>query len=385
MCSTDVKAGTVQAREHLKRKGHPKSDRLLGSGANQARRALREHVCELSRFESNVRDPTFSFVPGYLSSRRIRPTAHLSMQTKTIPTSRPEMYKAQRPWKNISLAISTTIAPFLLAACNLGAAGVTPTVVADTMTPTYDSVSMLTGIAPSPSPLVIPSSAAQSTLGPLLFMGSVTPIVTETPAPIIYPTSAPNLCDVAGFVEDVTIPDGTDIVAGTSFKKTWRLSNAGTCTWTSDYDVVYSSGDQMGGDSSVSIGTDSVAPGDTVDVSVKLVAPSDPGEYIGYWLLRNASGDIFGIGAGNYTFYVDINVTAATVTSTPTVTSTARTSTPTPQPSLAATSTPLLATSTPTATQVVPTATSTNLPTATASDTPVPATSTPSSTASSAP
>ena len=304
------------------------------------------------------------------------------MRSEIMSANGPATYQDQRRVKIVSVAISTLLASVLLTACNLGAGTASQETATSTLTPEYTNEPLLTGIAPSPSPLVIPSSAAQSTLGPVIFTGSLTPIITEPPSPIIYPTSAPNLCDVAGFVEDVTIPDGTDIAAGTSFKKTWRLRNAGTCTWTPDYDVVYSSGDKMGGDSSVSIGADSVAPGDTVDVSVKLVAPADPGEYIGYWLLRNASGEIFGIGSGNYTFYVDINVTAATVTSTPTKTATASTPTPTTQSSLAATST-RSATPTLTATHAQATATSTNLPTATASGTPIPASSTPTSTATS--
>jgi hypothetical protein len=52
-----------------------------------------------------------------------------------------------------------------------------------------------------------------------------------------------------------------------------------------------------------------VQPGETVDVAVKLVAPEDPGDYRGYWMLRNAYGGIFGVGSeANKPFWVDIEV-----------------------------------------------------------------------------
>lgn len=41
----------------------------------------------------------------------------------------------------------------------------------------------------------------------------------------------------------------------------------------------------------------SVAPGQTVDIPVNLIAPRLPGSYRGEWLLRNTSGASFGVGA----------------------------------------------------------------------------------------
>jgi hypothetical protein len=46
-----------------------------------------------------------------------------------------------------------------------------------------------------------------------------------------------------------------------------------------------------------------------VDISVNLSAPSSEGAYRGYWLLRNASGVLFGLGPSDRDpFYVDIKV-----------------------------------------------------------------------------
>ncbi|MBI3738817.1 MAG: hypothetical protein HY258_07205 [Chloroflexi bacterium] len=120
--------------------------------------------------------------------------------------------------------------------------------------------------------------------------------------------SAETTCDRAQFIADVTVPDGTTFAPGTAFKKTWRLKNIGTCTWTTSYSLVFDTGEKMGGPSPVIL-PNSVAPGQTVDVSVNLIAPDAPGHYIGYWKFKNASGVLFGIGStANKSWWVEINV-----------------------------------------------------------------------------
>ena len=115
-------------------------------------------------------------------------------------------------------------------------------------------------------------------------------------------------CDAAAFVADVTVPDGSVFAANATFTKTWRLKNVGTCTWNTSYSLVFVQGSQMGGPASVAF-TQSVAPGQTVDLSVNLTAPASNGQYQGYWALKNASGTVFGIGVyANQPFWVLINV-----------------------------------------------------------------------------
>jgi hypothetical protein len=134
---------------------------------------------------------------------------------------------------------------------------------------------------------------------------SLTPEPTRTPEP---PTPTPRPCDWAEFVGDVSVKDGTVFSPDTSFTKIWRLKNIGTCTWTTDYDLVFDSGDQMGGENNIPL-PDNVRPGETVDLSVDLVAPGEAGKYTGRWQLRNADGKLFGIGAGNDNpFWVYIEV-----------------------------------------------------------------------------
>jgi hypothetical protein len=118
-------------------------------------------------------------------------------------------------------------------------------------------------------------------------------------------------CDWAQFVTDVTVPDGTKYDPGTAFKKTWRLKNIGTCTWTTSYSLVFESGAQMGASASVKFPSE-VRPGQTIDISVDMTAPTAAGHYRGYWKFKNASGVLFGIGyTANRPWWVDINVTSS--------------------------------------------------------------------------
>jgi len=142
-----------------------------------------------------------------------------------------------------------------------------------------------------------------------------------TPPPSDTPTSTPTQqpptdsipCDKALFVSE-TIPDNTAFAANAPFTKTWRMRNVGSCTWTTSYALVFDHGSQMGGAASISL-TGSVAPGQEVDLTVSLQAPSTAGSYTGNWRLRNASGVLFYTTSSD-TFTVKIVVNPPTPTPT---------------------------------------------------------------------
>ena len=122
-------------------------------------------------------------------------------------------------------------------------------------------------------------------------------IATPTPAvpvPVVVPAQQTVTSCVNGmvFAADITIPDGYRLYQGQAFTKTWRVKNTGTCTWTPDYSFVYVTGDQMSG-RNINVPT-TVAPGQTVDLSVNLIAPYGDGSYRGYWQMRSPQGSNFG-------------------------------------------------------------------------------------------
>ena len=67
-------------------------------------------------------------------------------------------------------------------------------------------------------------------------------------------------------------------------------------------------GDQMGGPASQQLTNGTVAPGQTIDVSVDLVAPGSNGTYKGNWKLREPGGAAFALSTGP--FWVQIKTGA---------------------------------------------------------------------------
>jgi ABC-type amino acid transport substrate-binding protein len=116
------------------------------------------------------------------------------------------------------------------------------------------------------------------------------------------PTATPLVC-VNGmkFVADITYGDNNMknppfVRPGDGFVKTWRVQNTGTCTWTPNYRLVYAYGNvtaaQMSGQS-VNIPAN-VAPGQSIDLSVTLIAPQELLTYQGFWQIENAASQRFG-------------------------------------------------------------------------------------------
>ena len=121
--------------------------------------------------------------------------------------------------------------------------------------------------------------------------------------------------DQAAYVTDVTLPDNTPLAPGEPFVKTWRVHNIGTCPWGPNYALVLVGGEPMGGLAAVPL-PQVVQPGSEIDLSISLVAPTNPGVYRGEWKLQNGHGVMFG-SRGNYPFYVQIMVGGVTDTPTP--------------------------------------------------------------------
>ena len=152
---------------------------------------------------------------------------------------------------------------------------------------------------------------------PTAVLPNQTIIPTQTPTQtLVFATTAASsstlvstpktYCDWVSFVKDVTIPDATIWIQGTSLTKTWRLKNIGNCTWTPDYSLTFNSGVQMGAPYAVSL-PGYVRPGETVDVSVNITVPETPGHYVGYWMLKSPSGALFGYGdRADKPFFIDL-------------------------------------------------------------------------------
>ncbi len=219
-----------------------------------------------------------------------------------------------------------------MAFCNLPSFGGQPTPTMN-VTQAYQTVEARLTLSIDQTPSgTEPTPAGPSPTTQLSSTPNQTPAVTPiAPSATVQPTA--QSCDraAAGNPIDVTIPDDSPLLPGQAFTKIWRLVNAGTCSWTSQYAVTFFSGEQMGAPAVVPLSGD-VKPGQTVDISVDLVAPLQAGKYQGNWKLRNASSVLFGIGPGaSSPFWVRI-VVDSTPTASPTAGTPTATSTPTTTP-----------------------------------------------------
>jgi hypothetical protein len=191
-------------------------------------------------------------------------------------------------------------------------AGLTATANANvrlTLTPV-----VLKTVTPLPTSLVYKTA-------PVIHATGETPAVIQSGLPCNRATAGkPSI--------DVTIPDGTVLQPGQPFSKTWRVINSGSCTWTGDYALVWFSGESFSSVRKQNFIVD-VSGGQSVDITVDMVAPDRPGIHQSNWKFGTPDGTLFGLGpAGDAPFWVRINVEdlstpavelAATLTPTPIV------------------------------------------------------------------
>ncbi len=185
--------------------------------------------------------------------------------------------KAKRLMFQFLLCVAVFV--LMLSACNLPGSGPS------------DSDLILTNVAQT----VAANQTAQAGTPIIITTPSVTaetgeaPVLTSTATMQPTITNTPGTCDKAVFVEDVTYPPDSEVEEGEDFVKTWRVTNAGTCTWTTDYRLEYVAGEEMDAPLSVNL-SQTVVPNETADFTIVFTAPTAEGTYTGFWALVNADG-----------------------------------------------------------------------------------------------
>jgi hypothetical protein len=226
-------------------------------------------------------------------------------------------------------AASLTAAGLILASCS-------PAPQAD-LTATPDSGTQLTAVAHT-------VAAEKTRVAGLTPTATLTPVPTNTQAVTATATSNPAsptpaftatattalVADKAEFVSQ-SVADNTKFSPGATFSLTWRMKNVGTTTWTTAYLLRLYAGPALGAPASVNFPRE-VKPGEEVELTLNMTAPSSGGQYQSSWVLTNAEGANF------FPVYIIIEVTgaAATATTAP-ATNTPEGATNTPEP---ATNTP---------------------------------------------
>jgi hypothetical protein len=135
---------------------------------------------------------------------------------------------------------------------------------------------------------------------------AVTPSSVSTSAPTLVSAPADPNCISASLVAE-TPPDGVILKPGENFWKTWTFQNTGTCAWDSSYQLVYQSGDIMGGLTSYAL-PEPVLPGEQKDITIYLKAPDTEGTFTGYWQLKTPWEARFGVGMYDEPVYIQVVV-----------------------------------------------------------------------------
>ncbi len=189
-----------------------------------------------------------------------------------------------------------------LAACGGATPTTDPSLAYTQIWKTVEVAQSQTALASSPTPSLTETPAISPTPE-----ASNTPLLTSTPltagptnTPFSISTTKPlvtqsTACDNANFVSDVNFPDGSEVVAGAPFVKTWSFKNLGPCTWTTKYHIVYSYVSDTGKNGVFTAPSPAafpakVLPGDSVELSVTLKAPSKAGTYQVWFVLQNENG-----------------------------------------------------------------------------------------------
>jgi hypothetical protein len=141
----------------------------------------------------------------------------------------------------------------------------------------------------------------------------VTPTYTPTvdiTATLETPAVA-NPCYNLLYLEDRTIPDGTEMKPNEVFTKTWYVQNSGGCAWAPGFTFAHFGGDPMEGEPVVL--TEPIPAGAKRELSIKLVVPTgQTGLIQSSWRMTDENGVFFGD-------TLSVNIIVGSVT-TPTVT-----------------------------------------------------------------
>jgi hypothetical protein len=133
--------------------------------------------------------------------------------------------------------------------------------------------------------VAVPTASPTLTVTPT----STLPIVTVT---LETPETA-NPCYNLLWIEDHTVPDGTQLKPNEVFNKTWFVQNNGGCAWAPGFTFSHFGGDPMRGEPLKF--TEPVPVGVKREISIKLIVPSGQNGLIqSSWRMADKNGHFFG-------------------------------------------------------------------------------------------
>jgi hypothetical protein len=94
------------------------------------------------------------------------------------------------------------------------------------------------------------------------------------------------------YLEDLTIPDGTIVAAGSELDKRWRVLNSGSCNWNESYSLQLIAGADLGAQQIQKLYP--ARAGAEVTLRIRFTAPVEPGVVRSVWQAFSPQGEAFG-------------------------------------------------------------------------------------------
>jgi hypothetical protein len=147
---------------------------------------------------------------------------------------------------------------------------------------------------------------------PLPKEATPTPQMTSSPTPVENTPGPKNIGLLLGMV---SMGEGSQLFSGEVFHVTWRIRNIGETVWNDQYNLVHVKGNNFGWAEKIPFSFEAL-PGDIVDVTLVLTAPTTRGMYAGEWLIEAPDGSLFGMELdGSEPLPVSVEVTGNPLTS----------------------------------------------------------------------
>jgi hypothetical protein len=108
----------------------------------------------------------------------------------------------------------------------------------------------------------------------------------------VQPTPTPQCADNLSFIADVTIPDGTEVIAGSQVDKRWQVSNSGSCNWNQWYTIRFIAGDGLGAQPEYVLYP--ARSGALATLRILFTAPEEAGRYRSAWQAYSPADAPFG-------------------------------------------------------------------------------------------
>ncbi|MEO7840992.1 MAG: NBR1-Ig-like domain-containing protein [Anaerolineales bacterium] len=191
-----------------------------------------------------------------------------------------------QPTPDMNAILTAGVGTFAASIFQTQTAMVPPATATPTVTPTATV---------TPLSLLSPTGSTASATQFILVAPQATLVVATPTGPTLTPNPSTlgSGCNNLALISDIPISPSSIVKPEDQFTKSWKVANTGTCDWVYRYQLVFVSGDDVGGRDPVSLGK-VIPPGKWTQLTITLRAPKAPGKYTSYWRFADQSGTVFG-------------------------------------------------------------------------------------------